>query len=397
MDKVVNQAPHDRRRRTVTRWAIPAAGIVLCIVAFSGRPAEAHKAVTSKYNFTKDVFPVLRDNCGRCHVAGGPAPMSLLTYKDAVAWAEAERDELTAERMPPWPTDPLGPAIEGAHPISSHDLNVIVTWASGGTPIGDLNAVLPTTTFEQQWKLGSPDLKISMDAAHTVAPGSLDETCDFTLPTGTTEAKWVKAADLMPSAPTIARDATISVENGPVLAVWQPGSDALAAPAGAAFKLPAGAKLHLQIHYKKHFDAEQDAVSDRSTVGLYFTDPPASGHEVQSFVLDGPKDSSAAAGPATFTNAAPASARILAIRPLLDRPYASVVVDAVSPNGSRVTLLKLRGARPQWFRRYWLQAPVEIPAGAKIEVAVTPLPPNDDEPKVPQRFPLQVAVDYVPQ
>jgi hypothetical protein len=381
----------------MARWAVPVAAVVLFVVAFSTRPAQAHKAVTSKYSFTKDVFPVLRDNCGRCHVAGGPAPMSLLTYKDAVAWAEAERDELTAERMPPWPTDPLGPEIKGAHPISSHDLNVIVTWASGGTPIGDLNAVLPTTTFEQSWKLGTPDVKIAMDAPHTVAPGSLEETCDFTLPTGITETKWVKAADLMPSAPAIARDATISVENGPVLAVWQPGSDALAAPAGAAFKLPAGAKLHLQIHYKKHFDVEQEAVSDKSTIGLYFTDPPAGGRELQSFAVDGPKDGSASAAPATFTNAAPSSARILAIRPLLDRPYASVVVDAVSPNGSRVTLLKLRGARPQWFRRYWLQAPVDIPAGAKIEVAVAPLPPNDDEPKVAQRFALQVAVDYVPQ
>ena len=112
---------------TVDAITIPP-GRAAC-AAFSSEPAQAHKAVTSRYSFSKDVFPLLRDNCGRCHVAGGPAPMSLLTYKDAVAWAEAVRDELTAERMPPWPVDPLGPGVKGAHPINAQDLNVIVTWA----------------------------------------------------------------------------------------------------------------------------------------------------------------------------------------------------------------------------------------------------------------------------
>src|SRR5262249_14870988 len=51
---------------------------------------DAHKAVTSKYTYTEEVFPILRDKCGQCHAEGGAAPMSLLAYKDAsggaVAW-----------------------------------------------------------------------------------------------------------------------------------------------------------------------------------------------------------------------------------------------------------------------------------------------------------------------
>jgi hypothetical protein len=42
-----------------------------------------------------------------------------------------------------------------------------------------------------------------------------------------------------------------------------------------------GAKL-LQIHYKKPIQ-EQDTLSDRSRIGLYFTDPPASGRELRRF------------------------------------------------------------------------------------------------------------------
>ena len=128
-----------------------------------------------------------------------------------------------------------------------------------------------------------------MDAEHTVPPSAIEEVREFSLPINVTDTKWIKAADLMPGTPSIVRDAVISIENGPVLALWQPGGEATAAPSGAAFRLAPGSKIHLQIHYKKHFDQEQSAVSDRSTIGLYFTDPPPSGRELQSFGIDPPK------------------------------------------------------------------------------------------------------------
>ncbi len=64
--------------------------------------------------------------------------MSLMTYNDAVPWAESIRDELSAGRMPPWPVDPTSPPVKGGHPISSRDIDMIVVWASGGTPQGNL-------------------------------------------------------------------------------------------------------------------------------------------------------------------------------------------------------------------------------------------------------------------
>jgi hypothetical protein len=360
---------------------------------------DAHTPVTSKYDYNRDVFPRLRDHCAACHLPEGSAPMSLMSYKAAMPWAQSIRDELTAGRMPPWPVDPTSPPVKGGYPISSRDVDVIVVWASGGTPEGP-DASLPDVPFHPQWRLGPPDLKIQMDAEHTVAPGAIEEVRDFSLPAIVTETKWVKAADLLPGTASIVRDAVISIETGPVLALWQPGNDAMAAPSGAAFRLPPGSKIHLQIHYKKHFDQEQNAVSDRSTVGLYFTDPPPSGRELQSFAIDAPK---AAAGPSgsgisggTFAGTLPQAARIVALRPMLDRAYASLEVDAISSSGVTVPLLRLHGPRPQWFQRYWLQEPAELAAGAKIAVRVTPLADYSDEPAVTRQFPLQLVLDYVP-
>src|SRR5579864_8293926 len=112
------------------------------------KPTGAHKPVTSKYDYNRDVFPLLRDHCASCHVEGGPGPMSLMTYNDAVPWAESIRDEVTTGRMPPWPVDSTSPAVKGGHPISSRDLDIIAVWASGGTPEGNPDTKLPAITFK---------------------------------------------------------------------------------------------------------------------------------------------------------------------------------------------------------------------------------------------------------
>jgi hypothetical protein len=351
------------------------------------RHTDAHKPITSKYDYNRDVFPLLRDHCARCHVEGGPAPMSLMTYNEAVPWAQSIRDEVTAGRMPPWPVDPTSAPVKGGHAISSRDLDVIAVWASGGTPQGNPDAKLPVLSFNPQWKLGEPDLKIAIDVEHTMAPGTIEETSDFSLPANVSGTKWIKAVDLMPGTASIVRDAVISIENGPVLGLWEPGSDTTAAPSGAAFRLAPGSKIHLQIHYKKHFDQEQNAVSDKSTIGLYFTDPPNSGREMQSLVLNPPMLAGTLAG----------AARIIALRPMLDRAYESVIVEAITPSGSHVPLLRLHGPRPQWFQRYWLQDPVELPAGSEIKVSTSPLSDYSEEPKVTRKLPLEVALDYLPQ
>lgn len=279
------------------------------------------------------------------------------------------------------------PAGERGHPISSRDLDVIAVWASGGTPEGSVDTKLPAITFKSQWKLGQPDLKILMDVEYTMAPGKLEEIREYSLPTTVTSTKWIKAVDLMPDTVSIVRDAIITIENGPVLALWEPGSDITPAPSSAAFRIEPGSRLHLQIHYKKHFDQEQNTVSDKSTIGLYFTDPPNSGREIQSLVLNSPVLAGKLAG----------AARVVALRPMLDRAYETLNIEATTPSGSHVPLLRLHGPRPQWLRRYWLQDPVELPAGSEIKATVSPLSDYSDEPRVMQRFPLEVALDYVPQ
>src|SRR5687767_4016055 len=109
-----------------------ALALVALIVAFSARGTEAHKGITSKYNFNEHVFPILRERCGSCHFAGGPAPMSLVDYIQAVPWAESIREALLGQKMPPWYADPLGPGVKAGHALPPTEQDIGVIWVVVG-------------------------------------------------------------------------------------------------------------------------------------------------------------------------------------------------------------------------------------------------------------------------
>jgi hypothetical protein len=387
------------RKSHIATTATVAAALAFAIAIISTATIDAHKGITSKYTYNDDVYPILRDKCGRCHAEGGPAPMSLLRFSidagGAAAWAESIRENLVSEAMPPWYVDPTGPAVKNNRGLTARELDTIVTWATGGTPQGNLNKKPLDAPISVNWTLGKPDVSIPMPKPFTLGPGVMQDTLDASLPTNFTEAKWVRAVDLLPSTPTMVRRATISLENGPVLAVWEPGDEAVATPGGTAFKIPAGANLHLQVAYKKNYLDEQQTKTDTSTVGLYLTDEPLSGKSIQSFAVDAP--SSQGGDALSFTGALSTGGRVLALRPQVDQPYASVSIEAVAASGKRVPLLKLRGVRPEWPRRYWLTDPVELPSGTKIEVKLVPGDPNSGPLTAPVKSPLQIGLDFVPQ
>src|SRR4029453_14851136 len=129
---------------------------------------KAHKVITSKYSYNADVFPIVREHCGRCHVEGGPAPMSLLAWNDgpdsATPWAESIRQSIVGEYMPPWYADPQGPAVKGGFALTATQSDKLLTWATGGTPEGDPALKPAKMPYQARWTGGNPDLKLQMDA-----------------------------------------------------------------------------------------------------------------------------------------------------------------------------------------------------------------------------------------
>jgi hypothetical protein len=375
-------------------------GVVLC-----SDHIEAHKPITSKYTYNDDVFPILRNHCGRCHVSGGAAPMSLMTYKEAFPWGESLRAELIAGHMPPWNVQAGPVRFKNAPTITAVEIEKILMWATGSTPQGDLQHMPPPVTIQRDWPMGKPDLAIELPNESLSADIS-EATQEFTVPTKTGASKWVRAVDLLPGTPAIVRNATISVKMSTnesaatserVLAEWVPGDDPVATD-NAAFQLPAGAELLVRVHYVKNYGDQGKEMSDHSVVGLYFSE--ASAMEIQRLVVSSQPVTGNNASSLSFSETVDRNLQLLAISSDPALTNAGLVVDAVSPGGIRTTVIRM-AARPNWTRRYWLEQPLALPRGTKIEVSAVlngadPLLPPTGTPLPPQAVdgsPIRVTLD----
>ena len=316
-------------------------GIALVVAMATG---EAHKPITSPFTFNEHVFPILRQHCGACHVAGGVAPMSLMTHADAVPWGESMRLELIAGHMPPW-SDSTTPGL------SARELDTLMTWASGGTPPGDEAKAPPPVTLTNEWRLGAPDVTLALPEV-TLDANTQERIVESVLPSG---PRALRAVDLRPGTPAMVRSATVSTRRGHVLLRWQPGDTPRAAN-GAAFVVTAGEELIIRVRYKKTWEYERAVMTDRSAIGLYTADaalPP-----VQQMVVTLPG------------HVLDRDVRVLAIAPGTSTTGSDIHLEAIRPDGQRVVLLAAR-LIPGWERRYWLDAPVPLPRGTSLRMSAS--------------------------
>jgi hypothetical protein len=259
-----------------------AAGIALLMVAaLSILPGDAHKGITSKFTYNGEVYPIFLNRCGGCHVDGGVGPMSLLKYEDAFPWAESLRSELLAaasgdEAGPPG-RSPAEAGIKAAHrQISARELDVVLDWATGGTPEGDKANTPAAIAYKGEWSRGKPHLAITMTNPFDMPADMFETTQEFVLPIPVEQPRSAGQLDLLPGTAAIVRSADISIRSrdGQVrtLGTWFPRQMPVPLPLRPVARLEPGAELLARIHYKKTWKFEGKAMSDQSTIGFYFAD-----------------------------------------------------------------------------------------------------------------------------
>jgi hypothetical protein len=344
--------------------------------------SDAHKPITSPFTFNEDVFPIVKERCGGCHYAGGAAPMSLMTHAETVPWGESIRAELMAGHMPPWQIDSAAGRFRNVQGLTGRELNVLLTWASGGTPPGDPEKAPSPAPAERAWPLGPPDVVIAMPNEATIPADVQERVVEFSV-RPSLGRRFVRAADLLPGTPAIVRSATVSVRAARVsaatnaerlIALWLPGDHPVPLDDGAGYEIPEDAELIVRVRYRKTWEHENRAMSDRSALGLYFAREPATA--VHALQLAGEMKP---ASPNTLSVTIPEPSRAVAIYPDADFTNTAVRVVAVRPDNSREELIAFR-PRPGWARRYWFREPLSLARGTRIEVTLKPddalLPPG---------------------
>src|SRR5262249_41222192 len=115
--------------RTVSQATIPVAG---CLIA---RVQQAKKE--GQITYSRHVAAILQKNCQECHGPGQIGPFALLTYDDAVAWADTIREVIQENRMPPWYADPRYGHFSNDRRLEAEDRKNLLQWIDNGTPKGD--------------------------------------------------------------------------------------------------------------------------------------------------------------------------------------------------------------------------------------------------------------------
>src|SRR3984893_18152424 len=117
----------------LARVSFPAIFAASMVFAQTQKP-QPQKEVT----FSKDVAPILQRACQNCHRPGSIAPMSLLSYNDARAWARSIKGKVVMRVMPPWhiyPNDRIGKFKD--HPsLSDAEIAPIANWVDQAAPEG---------------------------------------------------------------------------------------------------------------------------------------------------------------------------------------------------------------------------------------------------------------------
>jgi peroxiredoxin len=260
--------------------ATPVTTAVGCIIARQSS-VKGEGPVT----YTKQVARIMQAKCQVCHRPGEVGPMSLLTYKDAVAWAGTIREVLQDNRMPPWHADPRYGEFANDRRLSATDREALLTWLDHGTPKGDDKDMPAPRQFTKGWAIGEPDVVIHMPEEYSV-PADMPKGGvpyqRFRMKSGFTEDRWVERAETRPGAPGVVHHIIIWViapgesffpENPTniLLCGEAPGDMPLVLPTGMAKKIPADSDLIFEMHYTPNGIAQKD----RSILGLIFAkDPP---------------------------------------------------------------------------------------------------------------------------
>jgi mono/diheme cytochrome c family protein len=185
-------------KRITSMAVMLAVGIAASLVLSASIIASSGSA--KDVTFNKDVAPIFYKNCAECHRSNDIAPMPLMTYKDARAWARSIKEKVVKREMPPWSPDPKYGEFTNDHRLAQKDIDTIVAWVDQGAKEGNAKDLLPTPEFTSTdgWRLGKPDVVFDIGQEFTVNANTPDTIQSFIVPTNFKEDKWVTAAEILP-------------------------------------------------------------------------------------------------------------------------------------------------------------------------------------------------------
>jgi hypothetical protein len=398
--------------------ALLAAIAAACVLTVS-----ASDRATGSVTFSKDVAPILYKNCVRCHRPDEIAPMSLITYKQVRPWARSIREKVISREMPPWSADRHYGKFSNDVALSQQEIDTIAAWVDQGANEGNAKDMPAVPNFTDGWKIGKPDVVLTMPEEYTIAAEGSDEYINLTIPTNFKEDVWVQAAEIHPGNKRIVHHVAAYIQtpqmqasagpsefkpaadsilyregqvvrakmDAPVyddgcmapnggfartgaqprlgfpLCFYAPGKDTDIWPANVGKAIPAGSNIILQMHYSKTTGKIE---KDRSSVGLILSKHPPE-KVITSFAVMNAYfkiPPGAANHQVTGCYTLLRDAELHTLFPHMHVRGKAMKYEVVYPDGRKETLLDVPRYNFNWQTMYRLAQPLPLPKGSKLLV-----------------------------
>ena len=393
--------------------AFGAAVMVLgaAIVGASSSEQYAAKGAKDVPTFSKDVAPILYENCVTCHRPGEIGPMSLLTYNDARPWAKSIRDEVADGVMPPWHADPKHGKFANDRSLSAEKKDILARWANGGAPEGDPKDLPSVPKFTEGWQIGQPDVILQIPTDYKVPADGFVEYEYFEIPTNFTEDKWLSALEIRPGNRAVVHHVIVFVRApkperrpaafraaagmevprgqsggaeetektkrprgqslfpaperlGAGIGGFAPGTSTLQFEPGAAMLIRAGSTVVLQMHYTTNGTAQ----IDRTKLGMFFAKETPKVEMRMGTLINGQLN--IPAGATDYSIAAElTTVNDVTLRSMLPHTHLrgkSWEYTATYPDGRSEVILSVPKYDFNWQTDYVFAQPLKLPKGTKI-------------------------------
>ncbi|MEL7119833.1 MAG: T9SS type A sorting domain-containing protein [Bacteroidota bacterium] len=353
--------------------------------------------------FSKDIAPIIYDNCTVCHRPNEIGPMSFTSYDEVRNWGPMIQYVTEIKYMPPWKPDPHYSRFLDERGLSEGEVAMIKQWVENGMPQGNLADEPPVPTFPEGSQIGEPDLVLSFAESYTHKGNNRDQYQIFVLPTGLTEDRVIKSIELRPGNRRIVHHALFTMdatgqarqkdaatpeygypgfggfgvpEQGSYPG-YVPGSKARLLPESMGLEIKAGSDLLIQMHYAP---SPVDEV-DSTTVNIFFADEE---EQVERFVEEaillpffpfiqnGPfvmQPESVKEFYCTFTT--PIDVSLIAVAPHMHLLGKDWTVFAVDPQGDTTNIISIPDWDFNWQGAYFFPRLIPVKAGTTLHAYAT--------------------------
>jgi hypothetical protein len=355
--------------------------------AAAADPAPAGERLT----FNKHIAPIVFTRCAECHRPGEVAPFSLLSYADVHKRAKQITQVTSDKYMPPWKSVEGHGRFAGERRLTSDQIELFGRWVSQGAAEGEARDLPPAPQFSDEWKLGQPDIVLTMAEPYGIPADGPDIYRNFVLKLEVPPGKYIKALEYRPSNRRVVHHALFASDASPKsreadeadplpgfqgslnipgrlfpgsMSAWAPGREARPLPEGISMPWKNGTDLVLQLHLHPSGKPEEE----RSSVGFFLTDEPPQRSMVDIMMIDRKID--IPPGEAAFRTrdefSVPVETEVLALFPHMHMIGRDFRLTAVPPAGEPFDLIWINDWDFNWQSLYQCDPPVRLAAGTKV-------------------------------